>query len=163
MDCFASLGDGSSAFVQPKLGVSSPSIEVYIAGCCSGVPVILTKTINVSPRRKSPRHCTLDAIPEGDELEKQDKTGNGFLRQRKMLQFGETDEDEYEEADGKFGHGLYSEAMYNGEDGQLTWFNAGVRVGVGIGLGMCLGVGIGVGLLMRSYQATTRTFRRRFF
>lgn len=53
--------------------------------------------------------------------------------------------------------------MYPGEDGQLTWFNAGVRVGVGIGLGMCLGVGIGVGLLMRSYQATTRNFRRRFF
>lgn len=63
----------------------------------------------------------------------------------------------------KFGHPYYSEDMYTGEDGQLTWFNAGVRVGVGIGLGMCLGIGIGVGLLMRSYQATTRNFRRRFF
>lgn len=49
------------------------------------------------------------------------------------------------------------------EDGQLSWFNAGVRVGVGIGLGMCVGLGIGVGLLMRSYQATTRSFKRRFF
>lgn len=53
--------------------------------------------------------------------------------------------------------------MYADDDGQLSWFNAGVRVGVGIGLGMCLGIGIGVGLLMRSYQATTRTFKRKFF
>ena len=63
---------------------------------------------------------------------------------------------------GKMGHGFYRDDMYTGEDGQLSWFNAGVRVGVGIGLGVCLGVGIGVGLLMRSYQTTTRHFRRRF-
>lgn len=49
----------------------------------------------------------------------------------------------------------------DGEDGELTWFNAGVRVGVGLGLGICLGVGIGVGLLVRTYQSTTRNFRRR--
>lgn len=47
-----------------------------------------------------------------------------------------------------------------GEDGELSWFNAGVRVGVGIGLGICLGIGIGVGLLVRTYQATTRNFKR---
>jgi hypothetical protein len=57
----------------------------------------------------------------------------------------------------------YPEGLYQDDDGQLSWFNAGVRVGVGIGLGMCVGIGIGVGLLMRSYQATTQTFRRRFF
>ncbi|XP_021900755.1 uncharacterized protein At1g01500 [Carica papaya] len=49
----------------------------------------------------------------------------------------------------------------DGEDGELSWFNAGVRVGVGIGLGICLGVGIGVGILVRTYQATTRNFKRR--
>lgn len=48
-----------------------------------------------------------------------------------------------------------------GEDGELSWFNAGVRVGVGIGLGVCLGVGIGVGLLVRTYNTTARTFKRR--
>ena len=48
-----------------------------------------------------------------------------------------------------------------GDDGELSWFNAGVRVGVGIGLGICLGIGIGVGLLVRTYQATTRNFKRR--
>lgn len=47
------------------------------------------------------------------------------------------------------------------EDGELSWFNAGVRVGVGIGLSICLGVGIGVGLLARTYQGTTRNFTRR--
>lgn len=46
-------------------------------------------------------------------------------------------------------------------DGELSWFNAGVRVGVGIGLGICVGIGIGVGLLVRTYQSTTRNFRRR--
>jgi len=58
----------------------------------------------------------------------------------------------------------YPEGWYlDDDDGQLSWFNAGVRVGVGIGLGVCVGVGIGVGLLMRSYQATTRSLKRRFF
>ncbi|KAK8636249.1 hypothetical protein V6N13_004953 [Hibiscus sabdariffa] len=63
---------------------------------------------------------------------------------------------------GKFGQSFYSEDMYAREDGQLSWFNAGVRVGVGIGLGMCVGLGIGVGLLMRSYRATIWNFRRTF-
>lgn len=50
-----------------------------------------------------------------------------------------------------------------GEDGgEVSWFNAGVRVGVGLGLGICVGVGIGVSLLVRSYQTTTRNFKRRF-
>lgn len=159
MDCY--IASGSSTFLQPKMGISSPSIEVYIAGCCSSVPVILTKTIQISPRRKVSRHGMLDAIPEDEETEKEQLRENGFVRQRK-IPITEAEVDEYE-SDGKLGHGYYSDDMYYGEDGQLTWFNAGVRVGVGIGLGMCLGVGIGVGLLMRSYQATTRNFRRRFF
>lgn len=50
---------------------------------------------------------------------------------------------------------------FDGEDGELSWFNAGVRVGVGIGLSVCVGIGIGVGLLVRTYQGTTRNFRRR--
>lgn len=79
-----------------------------------------------------------------------------------ILQITASEVDDYD-FDGKMGNGFYSQEMYPGEDGQLSWFNAGVRVGVGIGLGMCVGIGIGVGLLMRSYQTTTRNFRRRFF
>lgn len=57
---------------------------------------------------------------------------------------------------------LYSGTEYlEGEDGELSWFTAGVRVGVGIGLSFCLGIGIGVGLLVRTYQGTTNNFRRR--
>lgn len=78
------------------------------------------------------------------------------------MQITDSELDDYE-SEGKVGHGFYSENMYLGEDGQLSWFNAGVRVGVGIGLGMCVGVGLGVGLLMRSYQTITRNLQRRFF
>ncbi|EOX95869.1 hypothetical protein QQP08_000110 [Theobroma cacao] len=167
MDCYiaaAAMEPGNSAFFQPKVGVSAPGIEVYIAGCCAGVPVILTKTILVSPRRKGGSRLsgTLDAIPEDEEIGKgNNKDGNGLIRHRKF-QITEAGAEDYD-SDGKLGHSYYSEEMYASEDGQLSWFNAGVRVGVGIGLGMCLGIGIGVGLLMRSYQATTRNFRRKFF
>ncbi|KAL3536773.1 hypothetical protein ACH5RR_000139 [Cinchona calisaya] len=164
MDCCtaAFLSSDGSAFCLPRLGVCSTTIEVYIAGCCSGMPVILTKTIQISPRKKVSRHRMLDAIPEDDEIGKEQMSPNSLIRHRKLQINGGADFDDYE-SDGKTGHSFYSEDMYPGEDGQLSWFNAGVRVGVGIGLGMCLGVGIGVGLLMRSYQATTRSFRRKFF
>lgn len=84
MDCYTAIGSGSSAFFQPKLGVSAPAIEVYIAGCCGGVPVILTKTIQVSPRRKGSRHRVLDAIPEEEEIEKHLNADNGLARQKKL-------------------------------------------------------------------------------
>lgn len=166
MDCYmaASLTGGASAFFQPKLGVCSPSIEVYIAGCCSGSPVILTKTIQVSPRRKPSRHGALDAIPEDEVLGKEHKSCNGLVHQPKgKVQITEAEQVDYELLDMKAEHDFYPEQAFINEDGQLTWFNAGVRVGVGIGLGMCLGIGIGVGLLMSSYQTATRSFRRRFW
>ncbi|CAH9118152.1 unnamed protein product [Cuscuta europaea] len=163
MDCYtaASLVSGGSSFFQPKFGFCSPSIEVYIAGRCSGLPVILTKTIQVSPRKKVCRQGVLDAIPEEEEIGRGQINCNGLVLQRQTM-ITEADEDYYG-LDGKRVDGSYGDGMYPGEDGQLSWFNAGVRVGVGIGLGMCVGVGIGVGLLMRSYQATTRNLRRRFF
>ncbi|KAK6804587.1 hypothetical protein RDI58_002371 [Solanum bulbocastanum] len=148
VDCYnaASFGSGGSVFLQSKIGVSSPSIEVYVADCFSGVPLILTKTIQVSPRRKLSRHSMLDSIPEDEGVGKEHQYVNGFIPQQKLpITDSELD---YYESEGKAGHGFYSEDMYYGEDGQLFWFNAGVRVGVGIGLGMCVGVGIGVGQLM---------------
>lgn len=53
------------------------------------------------------------------------------------------------------------EGVEEGEDGELSWFNAGVRVGVGIGLSVCLGIGIGVGLVVKAYQGTSGNFRIR--
>ncbi|WZZ56250.1 hypothetical protein YC2023_056357 [Brassica napus] len=145
MDCYVAMRNGSG---------SSSSLEVYIAGCCGGVPVILTKTIQASPRRKVARHVTLDAIPEDEEQGVVTTGDDEFPRQQKMMESEVDDESEMKMR-------YYPEGMYVDEDGQLSWFNAGVRVGVGIGLGMCLGVGIGVGLLMRSYHATTSNLRRR--
>ncbi|KAF8380168.1 hypothetical protein HHK36_027651 [Tetracentron sinense] len=87
MDCYTAtiIATGSSSFFQPKLGISSPSIEVYVAGCCSGVPLILNKTIHLSPRRKTSRHGTLDAIPEDEETGKEQKKSiNGYVRHRKL-------------------------------------------------------------------------------
>lgn len=161
LECYvpAAVGDGSLAFFQPRMGVSAPAIEVYIAGCCGRVPVILTKTVVMSPKRRVSRHVILDSIPEDMESE---EGKNGSLVPHLKSQGIEAENLAYESSYGGNGNKYYTEEMYYGEDGQLSWFNTGVRVGVGIGLGMCLGVGIGVGLLMRSYQATTRNFRRRF-
>lgn len=60
-----------------------------------------------------------------------------------------------------YNHHAFGTEYFEGEDGELSWFNAGVRVGVGIGLSICVGIGLGVGLLVRTYQGTTRNFRRR--
>jgi len=88
MECYtaaSTISSGASAFFQPKLGISSPSIEVYIAGRCSDSPVILTKMINISPRRKPLRHGALDAIPEvDDETGKDQKGANALIRHRKF-------------------------------------------------------------------------------
>lgn len=57
---------------------------------------------------------------------------------------------------------MRSDGTDDGEEySELSWFTAGVRVGVGISLGICLGVGIGAGLVVRSYQSTSRTLKRR--
>uniref|UniRef100_A0A0D3DZE4 Uncharacterized protein n=1 Tax=Brassica oleracea var. oleracea TaxID=109376 RepID=A0A0D3DZE4_BRAOL len=160
LDCYMAMGGNGSSSSSSS---SSSSVEVYIAGCCGGVPVILTKTIQASPRRKVARHVTLDSIPEDEEVYKDhdvDVVATGDGRKLHIMKESQVDD----ESEMKMGDSYYyyPEGMYVDEDGQLSWFNAGVRVGVGIGLGMCLGVGIGVGLLMRSYQATTSNLRRRF-
>ncbi|KAK9116029.1 hypothetical protein Sjap_014976 [Stephania japonica] len=41
------------------------------------------------------------------------------------------------------------EEMYAEEEGQLSWFNEGVRVGIGLGVGLSIGVGVSLGLLRR--------------
>ncbi|XP_039030675.1 uncharacterized protein At1g01500-like isoform X1 [Hibiscus syriacus] len=128
MDCYMTtlaMEPGNSAYIQLKIGVSAPEIEVYIAGCCAGVPVILTKTIHVNSKNigESRLRWLLDAILEDEEIGEGD---NNNIRHRKSPSY-------------------YSEDMYADEDGQ-----------------MCVGLGIGVGILMRSYRATTRNFRRTF-
>lgn len=134
----------------------SPTIEVYVAGCFLGAPVILTKTLQFNHRKKPNRKVLLDSIPEYDTAVTNKDDGS-----RADLQV--TEDRSYKPESEEELNNMYWRRMeyIEGEDGELSWFNAGVRVGVGIGLGICLGVGIGVGLLVRTYQATTGSFRRR--
>ncbi|XP_030948530.1 uncharacterized protein At1g01500-like isoform X2 [Quercus lobata] len=142
IDC-ASDTTVETGFFKEKLmlgpDLASPTIEVYIAGSFLSTPIILTKTLQLSHRRRHTRKGMLDLIPEY-EMSK-------FLKHKP--------ENEY------YNNPYFGSTYFEGEDGEITWFNAGVRVGVGIGLSVCLGIGIGVGLLVRTYQGTTRNFRRR--
>lgn len=172
MDCCSAIGPGGCPFgklskQQQDFSSGPPSLEVYVAGCCGGSPVILTKTVQLVSRRKPQRRGTLDVIPEDEDETEKAQIKTIVLSGHHSHSHQISEDRDYEELDEKVEPSLgnfYPEGGYiEGEDGELTWFNAGVRVGVGIGLGMCLGIGIGVGLLMRTYQATTRTFRRRLF
>ena len=49
----------------------APTIEVYLAGCFSGTPLILTKTLQLCLRKKHIRKGMLDAILENDTGEAQ--------------------------------------------------------------------------------------------
>ncbi|CAN6309125.1 unnamed protein product [Urochloa humidicola] len=150
-----------NGFLKGKLSSGSeyvqPAIEVYVAGTFSGTPIILTKTIQLISRRKSEMKLKLDSIPENEatELQKEESAEDSLKVAEFQDSKSETDVDvDY--------NSLYSRQDFlEGEDGELSWFNAGVRVGVGIGLGVCVGIGLGVGLLVRTYQSTSRNFRRR--
>ncbi|XP_059647679.1 uncharacterized protein At1g01500-like [Cornus florida] len=133
---------------------TSPMIEVYVAGCFSGTPIVLTKTVQLSFRKKQTRKGMLNSIPEYEATESPKYVPSGLALQ-------DFDYPNYK-PENKDYYNFYSGADYlEGEDGELSWFNAGVRVGVGIGLSICLGIGIGAGLLVRTYQGTTRSFKRR--
>ncbi|KAL5558054.1 hypothetical protein UlMin_034265 [Ulmus minor] len=159
MDCESEI-TAATGFLRGKhLGgaeLPAPTIEVYVAGCFSGTPIILTKTLQLTFRKKHIRKGMLDAIPENETTESQkDGTPGLDLQLAEYRNYKPESEEEYNNM-------YWRRAEYmDGEDGELSWFNAGVRVGVGIGLGICLGVGIGVGLFVRTYQTTTRNFKRR--
>ncbi|XP_057788371.1 uncharacterized protein At1g01500-like [Salvia miltiorrhiza] len=153
MSCESDLIAGTG-FLKGNQNACAPAIEVYVAGSFSGSPIILTQTLQLSHhRRKQTRKAMLEAIPEYETTLSQ-KEGPSTLTMPLR---------NYEEYRQEEGHSnaYYGMEYLEGEDGELSWFNAGVRVGVGIGLGICLGVGVGVGLLVRTYQGTTRNFTRR--
>ncbi|KAK7310436.1 hypothetical protein RJT34_07967 [Clitoria ternatea] len=158
MSCQTEMAPGCGFFKGKHAELPCPEIEVYVAGCFSGAPIILTKTLQLNCRKKHNRKCTLDAIPEYDTTEShKDASHHGLhLQVAQYRSFKPEQEEDY--------NSMYwpRTGYLDGEDGELSWFNAGVRVGVGIGLGICVGVGIGISLLVRSYQTTTRNFKRRF-
>ncbi|EOX98030.1 hypothetical protein QUC31_015391 [Theobroma cacao] len=155
MNCESVITAGTG-FLKAKQFVSpdsaSPTVEVYVAGSFLGSPIILTRTLQLSLRKKQMKKGMLDSIPEYEATE----------GPKEVTPVQIPDYLNYKPESEDHNHLYYSGTDYfDGEDGELTWFNAGVRVGVGIGLSICVGLGIGVGLLVRTYQGTTRNFRRR--
>ncbi|XP_022746951.1 uncharacterized protein At1g01500-like [Durio zibethinus] len=154
MNCESVLTSGTGFLKANQfLSPDSPSstVEVYVTGSFLGRPIILTKTLQPSLQKKQMKKAMLDSIPENEATEGQ-KEVTPLQIPNYLNHKSENEEYNY----------LYSgTAYFDGEDGELSWFNAGVRVGVGIGLSICFGIGIGVGLLVRTYQGTTRNFRRR--
>ncbi|CAA2969791.1 uncharacterized protein At1g01500-like [Olea europaea var. sylvestris] len=155
MDCELVMGPGPG-FLKGKqirsAELFSPTIEVCVAGSFSRTPVMLTKTLQLK-HQKQHRKGTLGlaSIPEYETTESNKDGASGLDLQVAEYRNYKPESDE-----------VYDN-LYWSEDGELNWFNAGVRVGVGIGLGICLGVGIGAGLLVRTYQTGTRSFKRRFW
>lgn len=159
INCESAMRAGTG-FFKGKQSVGgdslSPTIEVYVAGCCSGTPIILTKTLQLNFPKKHNRKGALDSIPEYEATECQKNVSSGLDLQVAEYRNYKTESEEEDYSN------LYWRTEYmEGEDwGELSWFNAGVRVGVGIGLGICVGIGVGVGLLVRTYHATSRNFKR---
>lgn len=157
MNCETDLVAGSG-FLKGKqsLGMESdsPAFEVCLAGSFGGNPIILTKNLQLSFRKKQTRKGMLESIPEYEATENKKEVSPGLPSQVQ-------DYPNYKPENEDYSNVYPGMEYFEGEDGELSWFNAGVRVGVGIGLSVCLGIGIGVGLLVRTYQGTTRNFRRR--
>lgn len=153
-DCTSFFND--KRYMSPE--IASPTVEVYVAGCFSCTSIILSKTLKLAIQKQSQTKVVLDLIPEYETTAQKKQ-----VLPKDSLQFPD-----YEDIKPGYDvdvdyNSIYPRAEYTEwEDGELTWFNAGVRVGVGLGLGICLGIGIGVGLLAKTYQTTTRTFKRRF-
>ncbi|KAK8625010.1 hypothetical protein V6N13_089893 [Hibiscus sabdariffa] len=139
MNCESAIPSGTG-FLKAKHGPgsASPTVEVYVAGSFSGSPIILTRTLQPRLRKKQMKGM-LDSIPEYEGTEDQ-KEVTPFQIPDYLIHKPEGEEHSY----------MHSEVDYfDGEDGELSWFNAGVRVGVGIGLSICVGIGLGVGLLIQ--------------
>jgi len=127
----------------PFNAMFSPTVDVYVAGRISGFPIILSQTLQLLPRRKHIRHCTMDVIPEGNE------TAETYS----VLSDTEPESDDSESSFLESNSGCdWIEVEEQGD----SWIESGLTLGIGIGLGMCLGVG----LLVRTYQGTSRTLRK---
>ncbi|CAI5492285.1 unnamed protein product [Closterium sp. Naga37s-1] len=127
---------------------------------------MLTETVQLTARRKNHWKAGLDAIPEVEEPDRMHaRTAALDEDLRKVVVFQENyNGSEKQPSQFPGFYDLPAGYVENEEgNGELSWFNAGVRVGVGLGLGMCIGVGIGVGLLIKTYQTTARSFRRSLF
>ena len=81
MNCESEITSGSGFLKGKHIScseLSPPTIEVYVAGCFSGTPIILTKTLQLNYRKKHNRKGMLDAIPEYESTECQKDMSSGL-------------------------------------------------------------------------------------
>lgn len=151
MECSCGISSHACFFLKGRMDFSTvnPTMEVYVAGQSCGSPLALTTTVQLSVRKR--RQSSLDVIPEVEESQPNQIVARQIAEDAVYAKMAK--------------HSLPMSSFYmpiggtyigEGEEGELSWFNAGVRVGVGIGLGLCLGVGIGVGLLVRPFKKRLR-------
>jgi len=129
-------------------------VEVSLVGKFKNTPCFLSK--NAKSTRKisrTPKVPSLQAINE-DQYDQAFQANSVDGKKALFPDFSEQFEETYR-ALGGVGN------LSDGETGDLTWFNAGLRIGVGVGLGICLGAGLGAGILVRSYQVTANSLKRR--
>ena len=72
MNCESEITSGSGFLKGKQIfcpELSPPTIEVYVAGCFSGTPIILTKTLQLNYRKKHNTKGVLDAVPEYETTE----------------------------------------------------------------------------------------------
>ncbi|XP_066354462.1 uncharacterized protein At1g01500-like [Miscanthus floridulus] len=139
-----------------------PVVELYVVGVFRGTPVVFTRAMQLRFRRRRQVKAFMDPIPECvEQVEDMKETPPKHHPEESESDYRcyKPDPDADDDDDSLY---TRSDGVDDGEEySELSWFTAGVRVGVGISLGICLGVGIGAGLLVRSYQSTSRTLKRR--
>ncbi|XVF45274.1 hypothetical protein PTKIN_Ptkin02bG0192400 [Pterospermum kingtungense] len=162
MNCESVLTTGNG-FLKSKQFLSpdsaAPTVEVYVIGSFLGSPIILSTTLQPSLQQKQIKKGMLGSIPEYEA------THEGHKQVTPLPSAKDIDMPDYlnheQESEEEYRYVKLGMEYFDDEEGDMSWFNAGVRVGVGIGLSICVGVGIGVGLLVRTYQGTSHNFRRR--
>lgn len=65
----AEAGGGGFLKGRQEAEAQIPAAEVYVTGCFSGSPIILTETLQLGLPKKNQRKTTLDSIPEYESTE----------------------------------------------------------------------------------------------
>uniref|UniRef100_A0A0E0CXH3 Uncharacterized protein n=1 Tax=Oryza meridionalis TaxID=40149 RepID=A0A0E0CXH3_9ORYZ len=160
MKCQVAAQRGSGLVRRGSKEAKPPVVEVYVAGLARGAPVVFTRAMQLRFRRRRHVKSFMEPIPEhGEPAEDAKET---------LPPKHETEASEYrcykpepDAGDADYDGFYMKPAGEEDDDGDFSWFTAGVRVGVGISVGICLGIGIGAGLLARSYHSTSRSLRSR--
>ena len=148
-------GGVPNCFACPQGTYSDTTKNVTVVGKCKSCPCFLSQTARTTRKIKTTLSkssaLSLSAINEDEQTAHVPERYMGLLPD-----FSEQFEATYKALGGQ---GSLSEGEGTGD---ITWFNAGLRIGVGVGLGICLGAGLGAGIIMRSYQAASGGIKRRF-